>query len=219
MTTPRIRCIVEWLFDRIYGSQPRPNGSEMRTFNDTPTKKAELILHILDIEWQMFSLLRHPESRKNDHGEKLYRAMRRKVHSVLPENVLLSYLLDLRQAQREGRNLIAEKFDRREGKRLLLKANPLIPQIVELECAWKQAKDQKSPHRKLARSEEAFRLYITSELETYSDRTLDLHYRAILDARRARRNLVEERYRRHANPASLNGAKKKKKWFGFRRAA
>ncbi len=67
--------------------------------------------------------------------------------------------------------------------------------------------DQKSAGFNLERDEEAFRLYITSELETYSDQTLDLYYRAVLDARRARRNLVEERYRKQA---SASKGKRKK---------
>jgi hypothetical protein len=152
----------------------------------------------------MFSPLRGPEPSKDDHGEKLYRTMRRKMHAVLPEDVLESYLEDLLQAQREGRNLIAEKFDRREGKRPPLKVNPLIPQIVELECAWKEAMDQKS-FQKIARNEDAFRVYVTSELETYSDRTLDFYHRFILDAQTAHRNLVEERYGKRASGSSLRG--------------
>jgi hypothetical protein len=210
MTTWKIHGIVRWLVVRFSDSWRR-NRLEPDRFNGRHSKKTELIQKILDIEWQMFSRLRVSESSRKDHGERLYRAMRRKIHAGLPVNVLESYLQDLRQAQREGRNPIMEKFDRREGKRLPLKVSPLIPRIVELECAWKRAMDAKSPRFKPARDEEAFRLVITSELETYSDKTLDLYYRAVLDARRARRNLVEERYRDGASPTSLSGAKRKKK--------
>lgn len=219
MTTRKISGIVDWLIARLSGSRPRPNRLEQETFDGRHGKKTELIQQIVDIEWQMFSSLRAPESSNNDHGERLYGTMRRKIHTVLPENVLESYLQDLRQTQREGRNLIMEKFDRREGKRPPLKVHPLIPQIVELECAWKKAMEAKSPRFKLGRDEKTFRLYITSELETYSDRTLDLYYRAVLDALRARRNLVEERYRNGTSPTSLEGTKTKKKKASRPRAA
>jgi hypothetical protein len=78
--------------------------------------------------------------------------------------------------------------------------------------------DQKTPNKIVARSEDAFRLYVTSELETYSDRTLELYYGAVREALRARRNLVEERYRNPTNTKS-NGTKKKKRKFGLKQAA
>ncbi len=205
MIIQRIRGIVEWLLTRLSRFRWGTSPLESLTGNGTPQRKAVLIERILDIEWQMFSYIRSLEASKNDHGEKLYRAIRRKIHSVLPDDVIESYLQDLQRAEREGRNLIQEKFDRREGKLPPLKENAVIPRIVELEIAWKMAMDRNSPHVKLARNEEAFRLYITSELETYSDGTLDLYYRAVLEARRVRRNLVEERYRNHASAASLGG--------------
>jgi hypothetical protein len=40
---------------------------------------------------------------------------------------------------------------------------------------------------------DTFRKYLATELETYSDHTIDLYYRAVVSARRARRNLIEER--------------------------
>ncbi len=198
MTNSKMRAIVEWLIARLAGGRRRLSQLKRLALSGGRGKKTELLQAILDIEWKMFSRLRGPGASKNDHGERLYRTMRRRIHSVLPDSVLESYLEDLWQAQREGRNLIIEKFDRREGKRPPLKVNPLIPQIVELETTWKKEMDQKSPGLNIARDGEAFVLYITSELETYSDHTLELYHRATLDARKARRNLVEERYRNHS---------------------
>ena len=211
MITRKIRAIVKRLKARLSGNRPRMSRLEHETFDGRHGKKTKLIQQIVDTEWQMFSCLRAPESSSNDHGERLYRTMRRKIHTVLPENVLECYLQDLRQTQREGRNLIMEKFDRREGKRPPLKVHPLIPQIVELECAWKKAMEEKSPRFKHLSDEKAFRLYITSELETYSDRTIDLYYRAVLDAQREHRNLVEERYRNGTSPTSRKGIEAKKR--------
>jgi hypothetical protein len=181
-----------------------------------------LIKQILDIEWQMFSCLRAKGSSRNDHGERLYRTMRGRIHSILPGDVNESYLQDLLQAQQEGRNLIGEKFDRREGKRPPLKDHPLIPQIVEIECEWKRAMDQKKPPRSTATGDDkAFRLYVTTELETYSDRTLDLYYRAVVEARQSNRNLVEERYYHRTIPSSPPGGldTKKRKTAAAHRAA
>jgi hypothetical protein len=176
--------------------------------------KEALIREVLDMEWQMFSSLIGSESSQNDHRERLYRTMRRGIHSVLSTDVLESYLEDLQVAQHEGRNIIMEKFDRREGRCLPLKDNPLIPQIVEIECEWKKAMDRKKPPRSTANGDDkAFRLYVTTELETYSDRTLDLYHRAVVEARQSNRNLVEERYYHRTNPSSPRGGldiKKKK---------
>jgi hypothetical protein len=182
--------------------------------------KELLIREILDLEWQMFSRLIDSGPSENDHRERLYRTMRRGIHFVLPVDVLESYLDDLHGAQREGRNIIREKFDRREGKLPPSKDNPLIPQIVEIECEWKRAMDQKRSPRSIPnRDEKAFRLYVATELETYSDRTLNLYYRAVVEARQSHHNLVEERYRNRASPSSPRGPDTKKKKSAAHRAA
>jgi hypothetical protein len=194
MWTGRLRSICRWVIACLSSIRPCSRSVETRAALAEDLGKADLIQRILDIEWHMFARLRSPESNKTDHGERLYRAMRKRIHAALPEDVLESYLEDLARAESEGRNPIVEKFERREGKLQTPEIRPLISQIVEMECDWKKELDAKSPRINLPRDRQAFRLYVTTELEAFSDRTLELYHNAVLEAQRMHRNLVEERY-------------------------
>ena len=75
--------------------------------------------------------------------------------------------------------------------------NPVIDDIVKIESEWQAEARRKYPHI-LGGGEvcEAggFEIYLHSELETYSDQTLDLYYHDITEGLREGKNLAEERY-------------------------
>jgi len=153
----------------------------------------ELMDQIIRLEWDMFSRVRTLEPAECQERSGTFRVMRRMHHSVMPEAVLESYLDDLRQANIRGRNLMTEKYARMQKLMPPLSANPLIPQIVEIEAEWMRELVERYP----STFESAivnFVTYASCELETYSDRTLFLYHDMVVEARRQDRNLAEERY-------------------------
>jgi hypothetical protein len=119
--------------------------------------------------------------------------MRRMHHSVMPEAVLESYLDDLRQANRRGRNLMTEKYARMQKLMPPLNSNPLIFRIVDLEAEWMKELVERYP-RAFQAAIVNFMNYASCELETYSDRTIYLYHDMVVEATRQKRNLAEERY-------------------------
>ena len=156
--------------------------------------KKKLIENVIDLEWEMFSSVKASEPSACQEREKTFRLMRWMSHSVLSEGLLEFYLHDLRQAKDLGRNLMTEKYARMEGQIPALKQNPLIARIVEIEIAWKNEVARKYPHTFRGEVARAFGNYMACELETYSDGTLASYYHEVAEARRKKRNLVEERY-------------------------
>jgi hypothetical protein len=119
--------------------------------------------------------------------------MRRMTHSVLSTETLESYLGDLQRANAEGRNLLTEKYARMDNRIPPLKSNRSIDDIVKLEARWMKELSQKYP-RSFKGGSAGFTVYLSSELETYSDETLKLYVSDVSGAEKEGRNLAEERY-------------------------
>lgn len=118
------------------------------------------------------------------------------------EATLESYLNDLEEAKKAGRNLMTEKYARMEGliPHINPEALPLIDKIVEIECRWLSELAEKSPHLKPARpiyskDDTPFAVssetYARGELETYSKKTLDLYLRDLLEMEAKKLNRIE----------------------------
>jgi len=121
-----------------------------------------------------------------------FKVMRGMTHSVLSTEILESYLEDLHEAKANGRNLLAEKYARMDNSIPPLKTNPVINDIAEIEACWMQRLSEEYPHT--FKGGPGFRVYLASELETYSDKTLGLYFDHIAKAEKEGRNLAEERY-------------------------
>jgi hypothetical protein len=155
--------------------------------------KPELIEHIIEIELDMFELVRTAEPSLCKDRPETFKAMRGMTHSVLSTETLESYLEDLQKARAEGRNLLTEKYARMDNQIPPLKANPIIDDITKRESHWMRELSQKFPH--IFKGEPAnFEHYLSSELETYSDKTLESYSRDVSKAEEGKRNLAEERY-------------------------
>lgn len=114
------------------------------------------------------------------------------THSVLSTETLESYLGDLNKAKVVSRNLLTEKYARMDNKIPPLKTNPTIDNVVKIEERWMKELSEKYPHTfKVGTS---FKAYLSSELETYSDKTLTLYFKDVSKAEKEGRNLAEERY-------------------------
>ncbi len=155
--------------------------------------KSELIEQIIKLEEEMFLAVRSMESAPCQQMIGTFRAMRNMSHSVLSEETLKSYFNDLVQAKEVGRNLMTEKYARMDNLIPPLSTNPLIVKIVDIEMEWMQQLQTKYPHA--IKEKGGFDNYMRSELETYSDNTLQFYYRDIITAKADEVNFVEQRYK------------------------
>ncbi len=156
-------------------------------------QKEETIRQIVAIEWEMFRSVKVSEPSACQQSPGAFRLMRWMSHSVLSEQVLESYMRDLKQAVEQKRNPMTEKYARMQGIIPPLKKNVKIDEIVAVESRWMEGVARRYPNT-FQWDPQGFSLYESCELETCSDRTIDLYHKAVIRARDQGRNLVEERY-------------------------
>ena len=156
-------------------------------------KKSDLINQISGIELDMFEQVRTAMPALCQERPETFKVMRGMTHSVLSTETLSSYLEDLQKARADGKNLLTEKYARIDNQIPPLKANPVIDDIVKRESRWMKKLSQKYPH--IFKGEAAsFEPYLSSELETYSDKTLELYFRDVCQAEKEERSLAQERF-------------------------
>ncbi|MFX1552964.1 MAG: DUF4125 family protein [Promethearchaeota archaeon] len=154
--------------------------------------REELSKKIIEIELDMFEQVKTSEpSLCKDHPD-TFKVMRGMPHSSLSNETLESYLEDLYKAKTEGRNLLTEKYARMDNRIPPLKINPIIDNIVEIGTRWMKELSEKYPHT--FKGGPGFKIYLSSELETYSDKTLELYFKDISKGEKEGRNLAEEQY-------------------------
>ena len=125
-----------------------------------------------------------------------FRLMRWMNHCTHDTATLESYLHDLEEAERNGRNVMIEKYARMDDRIPPLSHNPLLDIIAEAETAFLSEAAASYPHAIRQNGDGAFRLYLRCELETLSDRTLECYAEELARARREGRNPAVERYDR-----------------------
>ena len=123
-----------------------------------------------------------------------FRVMRRMTHDVHDDEVLASYLEDLRRAETEGRNFMVEKYARMDDRLPPLSTSPLLDEIADAETAFLEEACQQYPHVIKSSGKGIFRHYMRCELETLSPATLTLYAEEIRRAKEAGRNLAVERH-------------------------
>jgi hypothetical protein len=176
----------------------------------------EMMDDILKKEWAMFVSVKNeggPASCQED--QKTFNIMRSSQFKTFPAQVLKSYLSDLKKAEREGRNLMTEKYarmmkytvpERYEAfEHLLPEIDPasrrLIEELVSIFMEWHAEFDRAYPRLSaLGRpglsgqdtaSTTSSETYLRGELETYSAETLGLYHDFVVDRRKNSVNLVE----------------------------
>lgn len=155
-------------------------------------EKKEILDKIVKIEEKMFVEVKSAEPIDCQSMLKTFQAMRSMSFAPLSGATLHSYWEDLMFAVNEGRNLVMEKYARMDNLIPVINENPLIGKIVALESEWMKALNERYPHA--IQYDNGFARYAHSELETYSDQTLELYYADLVKAQRAKINLVEARY-------------------------
>ncbi|MFX0070437.1 MAG: DUF4125 family protein [Candidatus Hermodarchaeota archaeon] len=157
------------------------------------SKCRKLLKQIVEIELDMFTRVRSLQPSLCQERPKTFKIMREMTHYVLSENTLKSYLLDLKKALNNNRNLITEKYARMNNQIPPLKDNPIINDIVRIERDWMNDLITQYPLT-FKKHSTNFKIYLSCELETYSDETLDLYFRDISNAKEQGRNLAQERF-------------------------
>lgn len=154
----------------------------------------ELVQKIIEVELEMFTSVNSTVYSPCQDRLKTFKIMRQMHHSVMPVDVLESQLNDLQKAVADGRNFMTEKYARMENRIPPLKESEKINQIVKVEMGWQEAVTGKYPNLFPEKNSGGFSNYLSCELETLSDRTLELLHAATMKAFDQGRNLVEERY-------------------------
>ncbi len=158
------------------------------------SEKEDLIERILDVELDMFVNVPTDEPTKCRENLGAFRLVRGSGFEVWSHEALESYFEDLKIAVREKRNLMTLKYARMGNQIECLNNNPLIGKIVEIEKESQEQVRRKYPHLMSHDKVGTGVTYLEAELETYSDRTLELYYANVLQAKQAGRNLPEEVY-------------------------
>lgn len=190
-------------------------------------ERNDLIKEIIDIEWEMFTVLKNtggPAECQNNKPE--FIVMRKGQWDNLPINILQSYLIDLKKAEEIGRNLLEEKYIRMmefsapeefEGVKDLLPAlspgvEVLIKKIEKTYLAWGDEFEAKFPKfSKLCRplrsegdqpERASVQTYLRGELCSYSLKTILFYSDYIEDCVKKGINLI---YETHSEVVKMKG--------------
>ncbi|WP_300465141.1 DUF4125 family protein, partial [Desulfobacula sp.] len=129
---------------------------------------------------------------------------------------LVSYFKDLVVAERSNRNLVFEKYARMDNKIPKTNNNPLIDKIVQIEEKWQEELNVKYPavynhmcrDMNVAADGSNFKVYLSSELETYSDNTLSRYYEHVKRAFDDGENHSVEMLRQLAQKSGIDSLEK-----------
>jgi len=156
--------------------------------------REELLREIADIELRMFLAVEPSIPSACQEQPETFKLMRKASFYVLSDETLESYLKDIQEALEENRNLMELKYARIDDLIPCLNNNPIIDKIVEAEGRWLTELAERYPLTFKGRADYAAGVYLRSELETYSNETLELYFKDVSKAMEEGRNLTEERY-------------------------
>lgn len=181
------------------------------------TKKERFIDAVVDIEWIQFQQVHNEGGRASCQDDReTFEIMRKSQFLAWTEEVLESYLQDLRDAWKDGWNLLTEKYARmmestapeeyerfreilpkRSGKRIRMQE-----ELISQEIWWAEDFSRRFPNlggtgRKIYTSEDtpwdtSQETYLREEISTYSDRTIALYAAMIREMEERGENLTEQ---------------------------
>lgn len=188
----------------------------------------DLAEEVIRREWDQFQRTENEGGRASCQGNwPMFHQMRASQFMTWPEDLLRSYLDDLDEANRVGRNLVTEKYARMMAStapdEYRERIEPFIPRlsdervarqerVIAVQVAW--ARDFRGRYPKLGAAmrvlataedtpeDTSFETYLRGELGTYSDRTMALYEAMVEDLQAAGRNLTEQTV---ANTVRLGG--------------
>ena len=188
----------------------------------------DLVEEVIRREWDQFQRTENEGGRASCQGNwPMFHQMRASQFMTWPEDLLRSYLDDLDEANRVGRNLVTEKYARMMAStapdEYRERIEPFIPRlsderiaqqerVIAVQVAW--AREFRGRYTKLGAAmrvlttaedtpeDTSFETYLRGELGTYSDRTMALYEAMVEDLQAAGRNLTEQTV---ANTVRLGG--------------
>lgn len=188
----------------------------------------DLVEEVIRREWDQFQRTENEGGRASCQGNwPMFHQMRASQFMTWPEDLLRSYLDDLDEANRVGRNLVTEKYARMmvstAPDEYRERIEPFIPRlsdervarqerVIAVQVAW--ARDFRGRYPKLGAAmrvlttaedtpeDTSFETYLRGELGTYSDRTMALYEAMVENLQAAGRNLTEQTV---ANTVRLGG--------------
>ncbi|WP_430734927.1 DUF4125 family protein [Halodesulfovibrio aestuarii] len=162
---------------------------------ETNHNREELIHDVIERELAMFLNTKNMGGTAScQENPDMFRRWRWMIFSVLSDEYIGSYHDDLIEAERVGRNFMTEKYARMDDLIPCVSPNmDKVRKITATERVWMQELLQEFPllfPQSLAR----FDMYFPAEMETLSERSLDL-YQACVDSALSRgENLARKRY-------------------------
>ena len=178
----------------------------------------DLVEEVIRREWDQFQRTENEGGRASCQGNwPMFHQMRASQFMTWPEDLLRSYLDDLDEANRVGRNLVTEKYARMMAStapdEYRERIEPFIPRlsderiarqerVITVQVAW--ARDFRGHYPRLGAAmrvlttaedtpeDTSFETYLRGELGTYSDRTMALYEAMVEDLQAAGRNLTEQ---------------------------
>ncbi|MBU3950724.1 MAG: DUF4125 family protein [Proteobacteria bacterium] len=167
-------------------------------------KKNQLITAILDIELDMFTSVQAKETAGCQTHPDQFRLHRKAQFLSWSKDTLASYFKDLKQAQLNDQNLMTFKYARMENLIPSRCKSSLVKKIVSIQLNWQREMFNTFPAlMKNARpleqfqdsvSQTSFETYLSGELESYSQNTLQLLYRDIQGKLSREINMAREIY-------------------------
>lgn len=181
------------------------------------SKKEELIEAVVEMEWKQFQNVHNEGGRASCQDDKeTFDIMRKSQFLAWKEEVIESYLQDLRKAWEKGWNLLTEKYARMmestapeeyETFRGILPYRTeerirIQEELIRQEMQWAEEFSERYPciggtGRKIHTSEDtpwdtSQETYLRGEMSTYSDRTFRLYEKMIWNMRDQGENLTEK---------------------------
>ena len=166
--------------------------------------KDKLISNILDIEVNMFLTVTTKQKSSCQNYPESFKIHRRAQFIPWSAETLESYLNDLRAAEKNNINLMKFKYARMDNLIPTVNDNPLIKKITGILLDWQEVFFENYPNiamkaRPVSSSGNtmnttSFETYLSGELETYSNKTLELLYKDVMGKKSRGINMSEEIY-------------------------
>lgn len=177
---------------------------------------AELVDYLVSLEWQAFDAVQNQGGRADCQDDwNTFSIMRKSQYMTWPKELLISFIEDFREANRNGWNLITEKYGRMmettdphayaeiQDKLPTLTAAQanIIKEIVQIQVTWMEEFAERFPYmaansRVIHTAEDSlfqtsYETYLRGEVSTYSPKTLKRYGAFIVQLVRDGRNLAE----------------------------
>lgn len=180
-------------------------------------EKEELVKAIIELEWSAFDKVENKGGRADCQDDyNTFSIMRKSQYLAWPFDLLASYYEDFVEANERGWNLITEKYGRmmestvpEEYEAIKEQLPPcseqkraIVEQIAEIQVEWME--DFAKVYPKMAGNARSIRsdtdqpyntsyeTYLKGELMTYSDRTLGLYGKWIVELNQKQENLAKK---------------------------